>query len=314
MKRVAKVVITVLLLLLLSGCDLESEYEYHEEQQEESVEENYAIDFEDAESFEQALNDGQDVKGKIVCFDVNAYKPNSVLGINCWSGEHLNFISENELEVEEGDCIVGRVTEKPKKTMIDSWKIYYEVLEIIPKDNQEKVENISNKKDMESSFEKGTYKVENVKNFSFAIPNYWKEEGSKNEYLQYYAKKGEKVVMLSISYPKETDKNYDVSFEGLYDDNENMIDAIGGMFTDGDVIDYEIFESDYGVKGILYHFTYSQKIDWLTKEKGSGYCFCFPSEKDRRWFFVTLLYTNNVASDEYREDYMKIISEIKEKQ
>ena len=159
----------------------------------------------------------------------------------------------------------------------------------------------------------GAYVEKNVKNFTFTLPRYWEEEGSKNSYLQYYAEKGDEVVMLSIKYPKETDENYDVSFEGLYADNENMIDAIGSMFTDGDVVDYEIFESDYGVKGILYQFTYNQKIDWLTKEEGSGYCFCFPSEDDRRWFYVTLLYTNNVDNDDYKDDYMKMISAIKEK-
>lgn len=162
-------------------------------------------------------------------------------------------------------------------------------------------------------FEDGTYKTTNVKNFTFEIPNYWQEEGSKNEYLQYYAEKGDKCVMLSIAYPKEPDDKYDVSFDGLYADNENMIQAVGAMFTDGDVIDYEIFESNYGVKGILYRFTYNQKIDWFTKTDGSGYCFCFPSEDERRWFYVVLLHTNNISSDRYTNDYMTLISSIKEK-
>lgn len=153
----------------------------------------------------------------------------------------------------------------------------------------------------------------NIKNFSLEIPDYYEEEGSKNEYLQYYAEKGDKVVMLSIAYPEETDDDYDVSFDGLYADNENMIEAVGAMFTDGDVFDNEVFETEYGVKGILYRFTYNQKIDWLTKVDGSGYCFCFPSEDDRRWFYVVLLHTNNVASGDYKDDYMGLISSIKEK-
>lgn len=174
-------------------------------------------------------------------------------------------------------------------------------------------ETDTNNTDSTNGFEEGTYESTNVKNFTFDIPDYWEEEGSKNEYLQYYAEKGDKVVMLSISYPKESDDNYDVSFDGLYADNENMIEAVGAMFTDGDVINHEIFESDYGVKGILYHFTYNQKIDLLTKADGRGYCFCFPSEDDRRWFYVVLLHTNNVASADYNDDYMTLISSIKEK-
>jgi len=166
---------------------------------------------------------------------------------------------------------------------------------------------------LSSGFEEGTYEFKNVKDFTFVIPNYWEEEGSKNEYLQHYAEKGEKVVMLSIAYPEESDDNYDVSFDGLYTDNDNMIEAVNAMFTDGDVINHEIFESDYGIKGILYRFTYKQKVDLLTKVDGSGYCFCFPSENDRRWFYVALLHTNNVASNDYKDDYMTLLSSIKKK-
>lgn len=153
----------------------------------------------------------------------------------------------------------------------------------------------------------------NVKNFTFNLPDYWDEEGSKNEYLQYYAEKGDKVVMLSIAYPEESDDNYDVSFKGLEADNDNMVKAVAGMFTDGDVVDHEVFESDHGVKGMLYRFTYKQKIDWNTKVDGSGYCFCFPSESDRRWFYVVLLHTNNVSSNDYKDDYMSMLADIKEK-
>ena len=89
----------------------------------------YEIDYLDAESFESALNDGAKVKGKIVQFDVVEYKPDSAMGINCWSGKHLNFISENELDVKKGDIIVGRVSREPTQTF-GSWKISYKVLEI----------------------------------------------------------------------------------------------------------------------------------------------------------------------------------------
>ena len=182
------------------------------------------------------------------------------------------------------------------------------------------MENVKNSESTETNetnpsvgFEEGTFASVSVKGFSFNIPNYWSEEGSKNEYLQYYAEKGEKVVMLSIAYPKESDDDYDVSFDGLYADNENMIKAVDAMFTDGDVYDHEIFESEHGVKGILYRFTFNQKINWFKKVDGTGYCFCFPSDDDRRWFYVVLLHTNNVASDDYKDDYMTLISTIKGK-
>ncbi len=90
---------------------------------------DYKIDYYEAGSFEKALNDGEKVKGKIVQFDVVEYKPDSALGINCWSGEHLNFISEVELNVSKGSIIVGRVTKELTKTL-GSWKIPYEILSI----------------------------------------------------------------------------------------------------------------------------------------------------------------------------------------
>lgn len=100
----------------------------------------YTIDYTDAESFESALNDGAKVNGKIVQFDVVEYKPDSAMGINCWSGEHLNFISQNEADAKKGDIIVGRITEEPSK-VLGSWKIPYEPLVI----GGEKVEADTNK-------------------------------------------------------------------------------------------------------------------------------------------------------------------------
>lgn len=96
----------------------------------------YEIDYVDSKSFERALNDGVKVNGKIVQFDVVEYRPDSVLGINCWSGEHLNFISKETLDVGKGNIIVGRITEEPSKTL-GSWKIPYEVLSI----GGERIEN-----------------------------------------------------------------------------------------------------------------------------------------------------------------------------
>ncbi len=58
------------------------------------------------------------------------YAPNSVLGINCHAGEHLNFLFKKELDVEAGDTIVVRVTEEPSKVfLIGSWNIPCEFLE-----------------------------------------------------------------------------------------------------------------------------------------------------------------------------------------
>lgn len=166
-------------------------------------------------------------------------------------------------------------------------------------------------KDSEDGFDEGTYENLTVKKIVLSIPDYWEEEGSKNDYLQYYAEKGDKVAMLSIAYPKESDENYEATFQGLYEDNDNMVKAVEEMFTDGDVVSYEEFETDFGIKGMLYKFTYNQKISWSKKVDGNGYCFCFPSETDRRWFYVVLLQTNNIEGDKYKDDYMKILATVR---
>ena len=93
------------------------------------TETGYTLDYADAASFEAALNNDEKVNGKVVQFVVNSYKPDSALGINCWAGEHLNFISENELNVVAGDVIIGCVTAEPSK-VFGSWKIPYIVLVI----------------------------------------------------------------------------------------------------------------------------------------------------------------------------------------
>ena len=86
-------------------------------------------DYKDASSFEKDLNNKTNVAGKIVRFEVTGIKPDSAFGFNCYAGEHLNFISENELDVVEGSIVVGQITEEPA-TIFGSWIIFYNVLEI----------------------------------------------------------------------------------------------------------------------------------------------------------------------------------------
>ena len=107
---------------------------------------DWMLDYADATSFEKALNDGVKVNGKVVQFEVTEYKPDSAFGINCWAGEHLNFISEEELDVKSGTVIVGRIT-KEASQLFDSWNIHYKVLSI----GGEKIEEINDGQDEETS-------------------------------------------------------------------------------------------------------------------------------------------------------------------
>lgn len=105
----------------------------NENNSEEISENTYLVDYYDSASFEKALNDGEKVNGKIVLFDVKEYKPKSALGINCWSGEHLNFISQKEIAVKKGDSVIARITEEPSKKL-NSWIIPYDAVKVNPKD------------------------------------------------------------------------------------------------------------------------------------------------------------------------------------
>lgn len=111
---------------------------------------DYSINYNDAKSFENALNKGEKVKDKVVKFEVLAYKPNSLLGINCHAGEHLNFISENELDVKKGDAVIGRITKEPTE-FLGSWEVPYEVLKIEKKEVETDSNNNTPKPDTETS-------------------------------------------------------------------------------------------------------------------------------------------------------------------
>lgn len=82
-----------------------------------------AIDYGDAESFEDALNEGENLEGKVVRFIAKELHPDSPLGYNVWAGEHLNFISKRNPDIKAGDTVVVR-TETIENTL-GSWVITY---------------------------------------------------------------------------------------------------------------------------------------------------------------------------------------------
>ena len=144
MKNFLFIVLSLLIVFSFAGCDSNTvTSDDNISNNTTSTSSKYNVDYSNSELFEKALNAGTTVKGAIVRFDVVEYKPYSAIGINCWSGEHLNFISEEELDVEKGDIIVGRITEEPINA-IGSWRIKYEVIEINPSDNKNVLENNQN--------------------------------------------------------------------------------------------------------------------------------------------------------------------------
>ena len=84
-------------------------------------------DYTDAAEFEKALNEGRNVKGKTVRFQVEELSPDSPFGFCLLAGEHLNFCSLNDPGIKEGQTITVKVTEVTN--LLGSWVIYYKLVD-----------------------------------------------------------------------------------------------------------------------------------------------------------------------------------------
>lgn len=168
LKKILICINILLLSLTLSGCNKSTDND------------QLVIDYNTAEEFENALNNDEKVDNKVVKFEVNDYKEDSVLGINCWAGEHLNFISEEALDVKKGDYVIGRVIDTPSK-ILGSWKIPYEVIDIEYIEKHEENDkdsdtNVQVNKNITVIFDSNSYVGKNYKK----IVNQFKELGFTN--------------------------------------------------------------------------------------------------------------------------------------
>ncbi len=111
--RIQTICFVLLATVLLSGCGVK-------------LRSGNIIDYGDAESFEAALNEGENLEGKVVRFVAKELHPDSPLGYNVWAGEHLNFISKRNPDIKAGDTVVVR-TETIENTL-GSWVITYKKL------------------------------------------------------------------------------------------------------------------------------------------------------------------------------------------
>lgn len=108
LKNKCSFLMIIIIVLLLTACGGKKE----------------TIHYADAESFEAALNDGENLEGRIVRFAAIAMTPDSAFGYNIWAGEHLNFVSADDPGVKEGDTVVVKAT--AIEQVSGSWIIQYE--------------------------------------------------------------------------------------------------------------------------------------------------------------------------------------------
>lgn len=137
-KKTKWIIFTVLLISAFCTVPTTNVVEVNNNEVEQYLSGEYSIDYLSAESIESDLNEDEDIKNKIVRFSVKEYVE-STFGYNAQAGEHLNFISEADLKLKENDEVVGKVTSFKK--FLDTWIVYYDVIEIIPA-IEEKIEEV----------------------------------------------------------------------------------------------------------------------------------------------------------------------------
>ena len=111
MRKILLIVMLVVLIMLV-GCGAVSKT---------------TLDYGDAESFEAALVNGENLEGKTVSFVAGEVHPQSAFGYNVWAGEHLNFISNKNPDIKEGDVVTVKVT--TVESNLGSWLITYEKID-----------------------------------------------------------------------------------------------------------------------------------------------------------------------------------------
>ena len=156
-----------------------------------------------------------------------------------------------------------------------------------------------------NGFDSATNEIYQLAGYTVEVPKYWKSENKISGGVQRYAETGDKVAMLQITEQEESDDSYPVTFDGLMDDNDNMITMIESTAFNK-VTDYEVIDTGV-IKGILYKGTIEEEKSGLS---GYGEWFTFASEEDRTWCTMIMCQTEN-ADYLYTDDFRKMIKSIK---
>lgn len=314
-KAICIQIITILLMSMLAGCGTNSTTTDSSVVGDTTsgVSSNNttltSLDYSDAKSFEKALNDGEKVAGKTVQFDVQKYNPKSGFGVNCWSGEHLNFISENELDVKEGSIVVGRITEEPA-ILFGSWIVFYEVLEI--KENKTSSTNKT-----QSTTTTSTTNTETQKTTSKKITVTMSEEEFKNLTTADAEKKLKAMGFTTFKYD-----TLDAGSRSDLDGKVGAVEIKSWEFGKGDFTKGDTYNTDAIVVLWTYKYTEPEKPtpvfystnDYETAKKGNTGVFSYKNKNgsyDVYWiidFDAGYVYYFTDGNGENTCDKVKIVS------
>lgn len=136
------------------------------------------VDYTDAESFEKALNNGENLEGKVVQFVADDLKPDSSFGYDIWAGEHLNFVSSRNPDVKKGDIVTVRTT--TIESVAGSWIINYEKLNSESSSNSNDLTSTTNEP-QQGSTNSDDFNNENANEFGTIANNFASTTSIKTE-------------------------------------------------------------------------------------------------------------------------------------
>lgn len=139
LKRIKICLAAIMMGMTFTLCGCGNNTESSESSSVVQDDEQYTIDYGDAESFEKALNEGKNLEGKIVRFTAGEIHPDSKLGYDVWAGEHLNFVSTRNPDIQTDDVVTVRAV--TIENLLGSWVINYEKVENAS-ENENTVKNV----------------------------------------------------------------------------------------------------------------------------------------------------------------------------
>ena len=71
--------------------------------------EEIVINYGDAESFEAALDEGENLENKVVQFVAGEIDPDSLYGYSVKAGDDMKFVSSRNPDIKEGDIVTVKV-------------------------------------------------------------------------------------------------------------------------------------------------------------------------------------------------------------
>lgn len=147
MKKIITLILSIALAITLVACGASE----------------VSVDYGNVVDFEAALNAGEDLTDKVVTVSVDKFVPDSAFGYNIQSGEHLNFCSSNNPNVEVGETVTVKI--KEVTSVLGSYIINYEMLKKEQSNNAE-----TQNKDTAQNKQSKLLPIE-VKEFGYSMQN-----------------------------------------------------------------------------------------------------------------------------------------------